>query len=107
MKPTSFVPMVGEISAEGAGEVPGLGAVISYWTDDGYSAEEWFRELNDRLGDGGFRRAAGRRGSGSSWSTGRPSVWRARRVIRWDRSTRRPCCWPTPGETRARAAGCW
>src|SRR4029450_12023293 len=54
MKPTSFVPMVGEISAEDAGEVPGLGAVVSYWTGDGYSAEEWFYELNDRWGTAGF-----------------------------------------------------
>ena len=35
-------------------EVPGLGAVISYWTGDGYSAEEWFRELNDLWGTAGF-----------------------------------------------------
>jgi hypothetical protein len=54
MKPTSFVPMVGEISAEDAGEVPGLEAVISYWAGDGYSAEEWFRELNDLWGTAGF-----------------------------------------------------
>ena len=54
MKPTSFVPMVGEISAEDASEVPGLGAVISYWTGDKYSAEEWFRELNDLWGTAGF-----------------------------------------------------
>jgi hypothetical protein len=54
MKPTSFVPMVGEISAEDASEVPGLGAVISYWTGDRYSAEEWFRELNDLWGTAGF-----------------------------------------------------
>src|SRR5215211_7620315 len=59
MKPTSFVPMVGEISAEDASEVPGLGAVISYWTGDRYSAEEWFRELNDLWGTAGF---AARRG---------------------------------------------
>jgi hypothetical protein len=54
MKPTSFVPMVGEISAEDASEVPGLQAVISYWTGDRYSAEEWFRELNDLWGTAGF-----------------------------------------------------
>src|SRR5215208_139390 len=61
MKPTSFVPMVGEISAEDASEVPGLGAVISYWTGDRYSAGEWFRELNDLWGTAGF---AARRGGG-------------------------------------------
>jgi hypothetical protein len=54
MRPTPFVPMVGEISAENASEVPGLEAVISYWTGDRYSAEEWFRELNDVWGTAGF-----------------------------------------------------
>jgi hypothetical protein len=54
MKPTSFVPMVGEISARDAGEIPGLGPVISHWTEEGYSAEGWFRELNDDWGTAGF-----------------------------------------------------
>jgi hypothetical protein len=54
MKPTSFVPMIGEISAGDVGEVPGLQAVVSYWTEQGYSAEEWFRELNDLWGTAGF-----------------------------------------------------
>jgi hypothetical protein len=46
--------MIGEISAEDAGEVPGLEAVISYWTGGEYSAEEWFRRLNSRWGTAGF-----------------------------------------------------
>jgi hypothetical protein len=54
MKPTSFVPMIAEISAGDVGEVPGLQAVVSYWTEQGYSAEEWFRELNDLWGTAGF-----------------------------------------------------
>ncbi|MGH3145097.1 MAG: hypothetical protein ACRDTR_04775, partial [Rubrobacter sp.] len=54
MKPTSFVPMVGEISPEDAGKVPGLDAVISHWTGDEYSAEEWFGELNGCWGTSGF-----------------------------------------------------
>jgi hypothetical protein len=54
MKPTSFVSTVGEISAEEAVGVPDLDAVISYWTDDGYTSEEWFHELNDRWGPAGF-----------------------------------------------------
>jgi hypothetical protein len=54
MKPTSFVPMIGEISAGDVGEVPGLQAVVSFWTEQGYSAEEWFRELNDLWGTAGF-----------------------------------------------------
>jgi hypothetical protein len=54
MKPTSFVPMIGEISAGDVGEVPGLQAVVAFWTEQGYSAEEWFRELNDLWGTAGF-----------------------------------------------------
>ena len=54
MKPTSFVSTVGEISAEEAVRVPDLDALVSYWTDDGYNAEEWFHELNDRWGPAGF-----------------------------------------------------
>lgn len=54
MRPTSFVPMIAEISAEDASEVPGLETVISYWTGDGYSAEDWFRELNGLWGTAGF-----------------------------------------------------
>ena len=54
MKPTSFVPMVGEISAEDVAEMPSLRAVISYWTAEGYSAEEWLRELNSQWGTAGF-----------------------------------------------------
>lgn len=54
MKPTSFVPMIGEISARDAGEVPGLEAAISHWTDGACSAEDWFRELNSSWGTAGF-----------------------------------------------------
>ena len=54
MKPTSFVSTVGEISAEEAVRVPDLDALVSYWTDDVYTAEEWFHELNDRWGPAGF-----------------------------------------------------
>ena len=54
MKPTSFVSTVGEISAQDVVGVPGLDAVIAYWTEDGHSAEEWFHELNDRWGTAGF-----------------------------------------------------
>ncbi len=54
MRPTSFVPMVGAISPEDAGEVPGLEAAVSYWTEGTHSAEEWFRELEDCWGTAGF-----------------------------------------------------
>jgi hypothetical protein len=54
MKPTSFVPTVGAISPGEVGEVPGLEAVISHWTEGSRSAEEWFRELNACWGTAGF-----------------------------------------------------
>ena len=40
MKPKSFVPTIGEISAEAVGEIAGLEAVISHWTEGACSAEE-------------------------------------------------------------------
>ncbi len=54
MRPTSFVPMVGAISPEDVGEVPGLEAAVSYWTGGTHSAEEWFREIEDSWGTAGF-----------------------------------------------------
>ena len=54
MKPKSFVPTIGEISAEAVGEIAGLEAVISHWTEGACSAEEWFRELNAGWGTSGF-----------------------------------------------------
>ena len=54
MRPASFVPMVSAISPEEVGEVPGLEAVVSYWTGGTHSAEEWFRELDACWGTAGF-----------------------------------------------------
>lgn len=54
MKPVSFVPVVGAISPETAGEVPGLEAAISFWTAGERSAEEWFGEMDGRWGTAGF-----------------------------------------------------
>jgi hypothetical protein len=54
MKPTSFVPTVGAISPREVGEIPGLEAAISHWTEGSRSAEEWFRESNARWGTAGF-----------------------------------------------------
>jgi hypothetical protein len=54
VKPASFVPTVGEISPEKAGEIPGVEAVISHWTEGACSAEEWFREANAGWGTAGF-----------------------------------------------------
>ena len=54
MKPASFVPVIGTISPDEAGEVPGLEETISYWTEGTRSAEEWFRELDGHWGTAGF-----------------------------------------------------
>jgi hypothetical protein len=54
VKPTSFVPTVDEISPSRAGEIPGLEAVISHWTEGSSSGEDWFRELNACWGKAGF-----------------------------------------------------
>lgn len=54
MKPVPFVPTVGELSAVNAGEVAGLEAVISHWTENERSAEEWFEETNEFWGTAGF-----------------------------------------------------
>jgi hypothetical protein len=54
VKPTSFVPTVGEISPERVGEIPDLEAVISHWTGGACSAEEWFREANAGWGTAGY-----------------------------------------------------
>jgi hypothetical protein len=54
MKPTSFVPTVAAISPGEVGEIPGLEAVISHWTEGSRSAEEWFRESNACWGTAGF-----------------------------------------------------
>ncbi len=54
MRPIPFIPTVAEISAAEAGGIRGLEAVISYWTEDAYSAEEWFREVLASWGPAGF-----------------------------------------------------
>ncbi len=54
MKPASFVPHVAAISPGEAARVPGLEETVSYWTEGTRSADEWFRELGDRWGTGGF-----------------------------------------------------
>src|SRR5215213_4733670 len=54
MCPIPFIPTVAEISAEEARSVQGLEAVISYWTEGGYSAEEWFSEVLSSWGRAGF-----------------------------------------------------
>jgi hypothetical protein len=54
VRPTSFVPTLAAISPEDAGEIPGLEAVISHWTEGACSAEEWFRVVNAGWGTAGF-----------------------------------------------------
>src|SRR5215212_7447932 len=103
MKPTSFVSTVGEISAEEAVGVPDLDAVISYWTDNGYTAEEWFHELNDHWGPAGFALRRGGEVQGFAVYAPPEHLARAARF----RSTMRRCCWPTRGETRERAVASW
>jgi hypothetical protein len=63
VRPTSFVPTLEEISAERAGEIPGLEAAISHWTEGACSAVDWFREANAGWGTAGF---FVRRGGGTS-----------------------------------------
>ena len=41
-----FIPTVAEISAADAGEVPGLEAVVSHWTEGAFSASEWYAEVS-------------------------------------------------------------
>ena len=54
MRPTSFVPTIAAISPGEADGIPGLEAVISYWTEGSRSPQEWFRELGSCWGTAGF-----------------------------------------------------
>lgn len=54
MRPIPFIPTIAEISAGEAGEIRNLEAVISYWTEGTYSAEEWFGEVSSSWGTAGF-----------------------------------------------------
>lgn len=49
-----FIPTVAEISAAEAGEVPGLEAVVSHWTEGALSAGEWYAEVSEAWGTAGF-----------------------------------------------------
>lgn len=49
-----FIPTVAEISAAEAGEVPGLEAVVSHWTEGAVSAGEWYAEVSEEWGTAGF-----------------------------------------------------
>ena len=49
-----FIPTVAEVSAAEAGEIPGLEAVVSYWTEGAFSASEWYAEVSKAWGTAGF-----------------------------------------------------
>jgi hypothetical protein len=53
MKAASFVPVIGEISPDNAGEVPGLADAVAFWTG-GRPAAEWFREMDYSWGTAGY-----------------------------------------------------
>ena len=59
MRPIRFMPTVSEIDAGEAGEIQGLEAVVSYWTEGTCSAEEWMREVVDSWGTVGFVKRRG------------------------------------------------
>jgi hypothetical protein len=59
MGPIPFMPTVSEISAGEAGEIQGLEAVISYWTEGACSAEDWIREVVNSWGTAGFVKRRG------------------------------------------------
>jgi hypothetical protein len=58
-RPIPFMPTVSEIGAGDAGEIQGLEAVISYWTEGTCSAEEWMREVVESWGTAGLVKRRG------------------------------------------------
>ena len=59
MRPIPFMPTVSEISAGEAGEIQGLEAVISYWTEGASSAGEWIKEVANTWGSAGLVKRRG------------------------------------------------
>jgi len=59
MRPIPFMPTVSEIGAGEVGEIQGLEAIISYWTEGACSAEDWMREVVDSWGTAGFVKRRG------------------------------------------------
>ena len=49
-----FIPTLLEITAEEAGGIQGLEAVISHWAESAWSAEGWFEEVARSWGPAGF-----------------------------------------------------
>ena len=54
MRPLPFMPSISEISAGDACDIPGLEAVVSYWTEGAFSAEEWYEEVSGSWGKAGL-----------------------------------------------------
>lgn len=52
MKRMAFVPAIEKILPEEVGRMPDLEAAISYWSEDGRTAGEWLRLMEDRWGPG-------------------------------------------------------
>ena len=59
MRPIPFMPTVSEISAGEAGDIQGLEAVVSYWTEGASSAEDWIREVANSWGPAGLMKRRG------------------------------------------------
>lgn len=54
MRQLPFIPTISEISAGETREIPGLEAVVSYWTEGAFTAEEWYEEVSDSWGTAGL-----------------------------------------------------
>ena len=54
MRPLPFIPAISPISAGDARDIPGLEAVVSYWTQGAFSAEEWYEEVSETWGTAGL-----------------------------------------------------
>lgn len=54
MRPLPFIQAISEISAGEARDIPGLEAVISYWTEGAFGAEDWYEEVSGSWGTAGL-----------------------------------------------------
>ena len=54
MRPLPFIPAISEVTAGDARDIPGLEAVVSYWTEETFSAYEWYDEVIDAWGTAGL-----------------------------------------------------
>ena len=54
MRPLPFRPMISEVSSGDVRDIPGLEAVVSFWTEGAFSAEEWYEEVSGAWGTAGL-----------------------------------------------------